>query len=175
MKWFALIILTLGVAFVQIPSSPKKQETKVVDMDYDHYRTTIIGLVSILLACFSSGFAGVYFERIIKSKASNLWLGVFSLGFSFAGMLMNDGSQISKLGFFHGYNSTTWLAAGGLIVALVMKYADNILKSFAAALSIIISMIVSAILWDFRPSLLFLIGTFFVLFSIYLYGIPEKK
>jgi len=44
-------------------------------------------------------------------------------------------------------------ALGGLVVAAVMKYADNILKGFAAALSIVLSSIISYFfLSDFYPT-----------------------
>ena len=44
-------------------------------------------------------------------------------------------------------------ALGGLIVAAVIKYADNILKCFATALAIIISSVLSYfVLNDFSPS-----------------------
>ena len=45
-------------------------------------------------------------------------------------------------------------AAGGLVVAAVIKYADNILKGFATAVSIVLSSIFSYLLLaDFTPSL----------------------
>lgn len=44
-------------------------------------------------------------------------------------------------------------ALGGLIVAMVIKYADNILKGFATSLSIIISALISyLVLDDFNPT-----------------------
>lgn len=52
--------------------------------------------------------------------------------------------------------STTVLylqALGGLVVAMVIKYADNILKGFATSLSIIISALISyLVLDDFNPT-----------------------
>ena len=43
---------------------------------------------------------------------------------------------------------------GGLIIAAVIKYADNIIKGFANALSIILSSLVSYfVLNDFNPNL----------------------
>ena len=43
-------------------------------------------------------------------------------------------------------------ALGGLVIAAVIKYADNILKGFATSLSIILSSIVSYfLLQDFSP------------------------
>lgn len=44
-------------------------------------------------------------------------------------------------------------ALGGLVVAAVMKFADNILKGFATSVSIVISSVVSYFfLSDFNPS-----------------------
>lgn len=73
-------------------------------------------------------------------------------------------------GFFYGYNFWTWAticcqALGGLIVAVVVKYADNILKGFATSLSIILSCIASTFLFDFQITLLFIIGAGLVLYG----------
>ena len=48
-------------------------------------------------------------------------------------MKFQDGSVISEKGFFTGYDNFVWFtvmqnALGGLLVAVVVKYADNILK-----------------------------------------------
>jgi len=47
--------------------------------------------------------------------------------------VLNSIFQIEKNGFFYGYDSLVWLiiliqAFSGLLVAVVVKYADNILK-----------------------------------------------
>jgi len=66
-------------------------------------------------------------------------------------------------------------AAGGLVVAAVMKYADNILKGFATSVSIVLSSIISYFfLADFHPSLLFLIGAFLVLVATFMYSKPQS-
>ena len=44
-------------------------------------------------------------------------------------------------------------ATGGLLVAVVVKYADNILKGFACSLAIIFSSIISIFLFGFQLSL----------------------
>ena len=62
-------------------------------------------------------------------------------------------------------------ALGGLVIAAVIKYADNILKGFATSISIILSSIVSYfLLKDFEPSTLFIIGSSFVIAATFLYG-----
>jgi len=60
---------------------------------------------------------------------------------------------------------------GGLLVAVVVKYADNILKGFATSAAIIIACIVSVYLFDVTLSIQFIFGTVLVMLSIYLYAI----
>lgn len=97
--------------------------------------------------------------------------------FSFTHWLLRlqDGSGIATNGFFYGYTIYTWLAIlnqafGGLLVAVVVKYADNILKGYATSLSIIISCICSVYLFDFELSFIFAVGSSMVCLAVYLYS-----
>ena len=65
-------------------------------------------------------------------------------------------------------------ATGGLIVAMVVKYADNILKGFATSLAIIFSCAVSIYLFDFHLTLQFALGTLLVMASVFLYSYTPK-
>lgn len=57
--------------------------------------------------------------------------------------------QLIAISFFN----SALQAYGGLVIALVVKYADNILKGFAVSLSIIISSFISYwFLNDFQPT-----------------------
>jgi UDP-galactose transporter len=124
-----------------------------------------VGLIAVLIACALSGLAGVTFEKILKtsssSKNTTLWVRNCQLSFwslfpsLFIGVLWKDGDAISKTGFFAGYNWVVWMAivfqaAGGVIVALVINYADNIAKNFATSVSIVLSCVASAYFFDFK-------------------------
>jgi hypothetical protein len=61
-------------------------------------------------------------------------------------------------------------AIGGLIVAVVVKYADNILKGFASSFSIVTSMLLCYWLFDLVPNRYFSIGAVLVLVSMYMYS-----
>lgn len=39
-----------------------------------------MGLMAVLIACFSSGFAGVYFEKILKETKQSVWIRNIQLG-----------------------------------------------------------------------------------------------
>ncbi|XP_054764033.1 UDP-N-acetylglucosamine transporter-like isoform X1 [Lytechinus pictus] len=178
-KWISLILLMAGVALVQMPSESKPKETE------QSMSSELIGLIAVLCACFSSGFAGVYFEKILKGTKQSLWLrniqlAFFGVIFGLGGVIGKDGSKVAEDGFLQGYNTITWVvvilqALGGLIIAAVIKYADNILKGFATSLSIILSTVISYyLLHDFTPSSYFFIGAAFVISATFLYGYVPK-
>lgn len=39
-----------------------------------------VGIIAVLLACLSSGFSGVYFEKIVKGTAISMWMRNLQLG-----------------------------------------------------------------------------------------------
>ena len=107
-------------------------------------------------------------------------MGLPSIIISFFTIYIEDGETVSKKGFFVGYSNIVWTvilvqAVGGLIVAVVVKYADNVLKTFASSFGIVISCIISAIFFDFHPNLAFLVGASCVVMSTVLYSKPEQK
>jgi UDP-sugar transporter A1/2/3 len=68
-------------------------------------------------------------------------MAVFSFFVSVTGAFCFDKSMILRQGFFYGYTVYAWatvvlMSMGGILVAVVVKYADNVLKGFATSLSI---------------------------------------
>ena len=55
----------------------------------------------------------------------------------------------------------------------MIKYADNILKNFSTAISIIISSIISWMFMGFNLTALFIVGVAMVNYAVYLYGKRE--
>ncbi|ERE92040.1 UDP-N-acetylglucosamine transporter [Cricetulus griseus] len=179
-QWLSLVILMAGVAFVQWPSDSQELHSKELSTG-----SQFVGLMAVLTACFSSGFAGVYFEKILKETKQSVWirniqLGFFGSIFGLMGVYVYDGELVSKNGFFQGYNQLTWIvvvlqALGGLVIAAVIKYADNILKGFATSLSIILSTVISYFwLQDFVPTSVFFLGAILVIAATFLYGYDPK-
>ena len=61
-------------------------------------------------------------------------------------------------------------------MAVVVKYADNVLKGFATSLSILISCAVSAIWFnDISLNLAFILGAIIVLAAVYVYGVAPTN
>ena len=177
-QWISLLVLVAGVALVQSPTVANTQPGK---------QDSVVGLLAVLVACCSSGFAGVFYERLVKQSCQpsmvirNLQLGLFSLIFSFSTMLAYNWTDILELGIFYGYTSSVVAviclqAFGGLVVAATIKYADNILKGFATSVSIIVSGLVSWLLLDdLSPGPAFLAGACLVLAASLLYSLQNPK
>ena len=111
--------------------------------------------------------------------AKNVQLSVFALIIALITAFAKDHEAILSNGFFQGYNRLVVLvvaleAGGGLVVAAVIKYADNILKSFATSVSIVTSTIVSSWVFGFTISRLFVGGCVFVFFSSVLYARDDE-
>lgn len=220
-RWTAVILLTLGVIIVSVPSGPKDSALVIHDMS-DHFfprsmhelgqaaggavdvareltRRAVdgladgaaglykrsatyegieadidpepkmnysLGVTAVLVAAVVSGLTGVYFEKVLKESASpvsvwtrNIQLSFYSLFPALIfGVILKDGDDIAKHGFFEGYNSVVWTAIvfqaiGGVLTSLCINYADNIAKNFATSISIIISFIFSVWFFGFRVSI----------------------
>jgi hypothetical protein len=63
-------------------------------------------------------------------------------------------------------------AFGGLNVAFILRYADNILKGFAAAFSTIASCLVEVVWFGFQPTIPFLLGGLLINVAVFLYNTP---
>jgi UDP-sugar transporter A1/2/3 len=177
-QWGSLLILVIGVALVQLSQGG---ETRVLTVEQN--RT--LGFAAALGACILSGFAGIFFEKMLKTSDLSVWmrniqLSLLSLPLSLMTAYANDGSAINSKGFFFGYDWFVWFlvlqqACGGLIVAVVVKYADNILKGFATSLAIVLSCVVSIYLFGFVVTMQFAFGTLLVTASVFLYGYDPSK
>eukprot|EP00755_Sulcionema_specki_P025766 Sspe_Gene.84057::Locus_55175_Transcript_1_1_Confidence_1.000_Length_1502::g.84057::m.84057/K15272/SLC35A1_2_3; solute carrier family 35 (UDP-sugar transporter), member A1/2/3 len=174
-QWGSLVVLTTGVVLIQLPSGTDRHRQ-------DHKDSWVLGLTACIVSGTSSAFASVYFEKILKSTPTSLWmrniqLGVFALPLSYATMVATSPPNQP---IFYGYTAMTWVliavqAFGGLLVAAVMKFADNILKGFATALAIALSGVVSAVFLGFVPSFAFLLGASTVIGATVLYSLYPPK
>ncbi|PIK40471.1 putative CMP-sialic acid transporter-like, partial [Apostichopus japonicus] len=102
-QWMAIVLLFFGVALVQLESIENKEDPS------QQVKFDVRGLVAILLSCLCSGFAGVYFEKILKGSETSLWirniqLYVFGIASAGTGVILKDLPAIMSNGFFQGYD-----------------------------------------------------------------------
>mmetsp|Transcript_17025 Transcript_17025/g.18940 ORF Transcript_17025/g.18940 Transcript_17025/m.18940 type:complete len:393 (-) Transcript_17025:322-1500(-) len=149
-RWRAMISLMMGVLLFTEPIWNDADKPKVQEGG-----NALIGTVAVLIEVVLSGFASIYFEKVIKSDPEQLgiWernfqlaLGSFPIYIMF--IITNGGGNA---GYFGGWSYLAFIlsllgAAGGLLVALSIKYGDSILKTLATTGAIIISSVLDHVL-----------------------------
>ncbi|TNN52374.1 CMP-sialic acid transporter [Liparis tanakae] len=176
LQWFSVFMLCGGVTLVQW----KPAEATKVQIEQNPF----LGFVAIAIAVICSGFAGVYFEKVLKSSDTSLWVRNIQMYLSgivvtLIGVFITDGEKVLEKGFFFGY--TPWVcfvvflaSVGGLYTSVVVKYTDNIMKGFSAAAAIILSTVASVVMFGLQITVSFASGALLVCVSIYLYGLPKQ-
>ena len=80
---------------------------------------------------------------------------------------------------FNGYTITTWmvvlnLGSTGLLVSWLMKHADNIVKVYSTSMAMLLTMIISIFLFNFKPTLQLFLGIIICMMSLHMYFAPSN-
>jgi solute carrier family 35 (UDP-sugar transporter), member A1/2/3 len=185
-QWLCLVGLSIGVAIVVLgESSGSSSSTAATDQNL------FVGLLAVTIACVSSALAGVYFEKVVKTagtdkqKPVSVWMRNIQLAFFtiwtalFQGWYSGNQAEGSNQPYFHGFTGWVWIlvglqAGGGLLVAAVIKYADNVLKGLATGVSVCFATAISTILFGTPLSSQFTIGAALILASVFFFSNPVK-
>lgn len=142
-KWRALITLMMGVLLFSEPIWNKDDNNKNPEGG-----NVFLGTAAVLIEVTLSGFASIYFEKVIKTDPEQLgiWERNYQLAFGsipiyIMFMLWEHGGVA---GYFGGWSVVAGIlallgAAGGMLVALSIKHGDSILKTLATTGAIVLS------------------------------------
>lgn len=134
-QWLSLFILFCGIAIVQVQNIGSSASTDgQVNTNCSHthvsnnFKSPFIGFVSVILACTFSGFAGVYFEKVLKGSKVSVWLrnvqlGLFGTIIAFIAAYLKDGADIQEKGFFFGYNKLVWCVVANQVSSVTVAIA----------------------------------------------------
>ena len=187
-QYSLLVLLTIGVIIVQ--GQGKSGMSRSTSNDTEN---STIGVLAVLLACLTSGTAGVLLEKIFKSRttgrqtafshtvwARNVQLSLISIPFAVLGVLGQDASILFPGNVFRGYDEFVWgvvalQAIGGLLIAYIMKFSNNILKCLAIAISICCCAVYSIATEELvlTPSLA--AGVLLVCFAVWAFSLSTSK
>ena len=139
--------------------------------------------MSALLAAGLSGFAGVYLEKMFTSGSTSLWtrnvqLCLFAIPLQIFAVVQWDGDVVAQNGLLQGFRASTLAVVtvqvgGALLTAFVIKFAGNVLKTFATVLALLCTCSISTFLFDFNPTVLFHVGVTITALSICMYAYPS--
>lgn len=142
-KWRALISLMMGVLLFSEPIWNRDDNSKNPEGG-----NVLLGTAAVLIEVTLSGFASIYFEKVIKTDPEQLgiWERNYQLAFGsipiyLMFMVWEDGGVA---GYFGGWSIVAGIlallgAAGGMLVALSIKHGDSILKTLATTGAIVLS------------------------------------
>jgi len=164
-----------------------------------------VGVAAVLLSSLLSGFANIYFEKVLKEAeceyedscelpeegaapnapvslwVRNVQLALFSIPQAVLLLLVSGHSRsvIAEHGLLAGFSPIVWLvtlltAGGGLLIAAVVKYADNVLKTYATAIAIVVTCIIGTVTTGVAPTPFFLCGMALVLLSMLMYNDVDR-
>ncbi|CEG37693.1 udp-n-acetylglucosamine transporter [Plasmopara halstedii] len=182
-QWCAMVALMAGVAicsYSRLPSASQHSDEATSSKRF-------IGVCIMLGLAVNSGLAAAYFERVMKAHKGvqtqqtidplwvrNLQLSAISVLVTCFDLVRNFG-QVWTSGFFYGFQPVVFAviflqAVGGLTIAAVVRYSDNIVKNFGTSFSLILSCIISNYMFDETAPLSFYFGVCLVVGSVFVYG-----
>mmetsp|Transcript_30847 Transcript_30847/g.52798 ORF Transcript_30847/g.52798 Transcript_30847/m.52798 type:complete len:298 (-) Transcript_30847:240-1133(-) len=162
-------------------------EEEAVGAEGPRAQNIAVGVVAFLVATSCSSFAGVYVELMLTGgdKPSlwlrNIQLAVYSSIAATIGLAStaSGNPMFREGGFFYGlgfwaWTAILWQAVGGILVAVVIKHAGNILRCFASGLAIVIAGAGGWLLFDHEIKLTFVVGVAFVVIASCMYVDPAR-
>ena len=180
-KWRALLLLVLGCITVGVSTSNNSSTNSNESRNIGH---TILGYGAVLLEVIMSGFASIYFEKVVKSKTEvitvwerNFQLSCYSLmvylGYmGYSGMTSTGPSSgiinLSQWSFLT-FAVSSLGAIGGLLVAATLKYANSILKTLATSGAIVFSTVFGHTFLDGPLNFYVTVGCSTVIIAIFNY------
>jgi len=164
MQWVSLALLSAGVTIVVLENNGDR-----VDESLEGSTPWIrhIGIIAVLSGSLCSALAGVLFEKYVKqdetadlggeSQKPSLWmrniqLAVFSSLCACAKELF-EASSSEKKSFLAGFTEWVWFliflrASTGLLVAVIIRRMDNVVKGFTSGVSIVVGIFGSSLVFD---------------------------
>ncbi|CAF0781130.1 unnamed protein product [Brachionus calyciflorus] len=194
-KWFSISLLFISgilysLANLKTSQSIEKNVGKLLlSKNFETKSTEIyiteIGLVMVCIYAFISGLSGVYNEYLLKINNSdsifeqNFYLYSYGCMYNFIGFFLEK--KISKdenFDFFTGFNLYTLLIIftqvfNGFLMSLVMKYSSNITRLFVISSSLIVTTVLSVIIFSLKLNIYFYFCFSCIMFALFLYNFYE--
>merc|ERR1719188_111090 len=159
-QYLAIWQLACGTAMSQVPECHGLGGAAAAEQDQSSFSALLLAVLS----CMLSAFGGVYSEKLLKDQPKdsihwqNIQLYAWGIMFNFLGMLVDGGGNgVRQEGFFGGYNPWACIvvvnnALNGLAISAILKYADNIARVYAHACAMLLTMVLSVILFSQAPT-----------------------
>mmetsp|Transcript_107131 Transcript_107131/g.303568 ORF Transcript_107131/g.303568 Transcript_107131/m.303568 type:complete len:392 (-) Transcript_107131:75-1250(-) len=161
-QYLAIWQLACGTAVSQIRSSNSERASAAETSAY-------FGFLLCMFSCLLSALGGIYTEKLLKDKLEdsihwqNLQLYSWGIAFNMVGTFIHAPDVLTSNRFFEGYNVYTFCGilnntVMGLTIAAILKYFDNIARVFAHAIAMLVTMLLSVMLFGTEPTMQLVLG-----------------
>lgn len=182
-QWLSLALLTVGCLIKQISFDSDKDTQTFHGKNTSGFDFSVSAIL-ILVQTFCSCFAGVYNEYILKGKGCNVNIFIQNVYMYLDSIMCNVVVLLLSGDFSNVLNSSTFFnvlsfkviiiiinnAAIGIVTSFFLNYLNSILKTFASALELVFTAIVSYILFGIPIYLNTIISIATVSFAVFLYS-----
>lgn len=155
-KWRTLFMMVCGVVIISVSSAPNQQRnpSTTVDSSYAEY---LVGIMCAATQTILSGFAAVYFEKVLKSQQEkepfNVWDRNIQLAVISIVIYFPTATYETNFDLLTGFSPLIWFicllhAAGGILVALSVLYSDSIAKTVAVCGGLVLTTVMGHQMFD---------------------------
>ncbi|KAL5961435.1 putative UDP-sugar transporter protein SLC35A4 [Taenia solium] len=141
---------------------------------------TFKGIIMISIYCTVSGFASVYTEYVLKKRVrmslnvQNATLYVFGIITNGLLYVFQEAIVTGSFDMFQGFSIYTWIlvvtqAISGIFIGFVMKYASSILRLFIISSAMIVTTVLSVLIFGLVLKTSFLFSAGLVVCALILY------
>ena len=172
LQWKALVLLALGSCVTQLQTKETAEFKKVS-----------WGYALVFINSFASGAGGVTSELLLKGNSNDRsdpihWQNIQLYFFGFLFGLGSSWSNIIQNNAFLGFNTYAYatiisLTMAGLLVSFILKYLDNFVKCFVAAVAIVCVALVHGAAQNEAPRLHLIIGIILTCLALEQYNMPQ--
>ncbi|KAL1515668.1 hypothetical protein AB1Y20_002285 [Prymnesium parvum] len=151
----------------------------------ERHENSLGGAGAMLLSTILSAYAGVFLERLFKTIKLSLWmqslqLSLFALPIAASCVAVYDFPAMRAGELMVGFNRWAWSAVllnaiGGVAVSMALKYADNIQKTFAVGVSIVLNCTISALFLDIAMTWKTVTGVVLVVGATFLFSLQSAQ
>lgn len=181
-QWISLLLLTIGCMLKQLnfteedPLRPAVKKMGALDFNIN----ALFILVQVICSCL----AGVYNEYLLKEKGANVNIFVQNIFMYLDSIICNSfmllfqdnvsealsSENLSKLFHFKVLIIMINNSAIGIITSFFLKTLNSILKTFASALELLLTAVLSYLLFGIPIYINTVLAIFTVMIAIYLYS-----
>jgi len=172
-RWRSLCCLVCGVVTItqfSLQENARKHATDQLETQEKDVYEFCVGTAAVLLEVTLSGFCSIYFEKVVKSKKVQLTVFDRNVQLATYSIILYLPNFFWE-GFFRHWSYMTVLvsilgAAGGILVALSVRYADAIMKSIATSGAIVFTALFGYLFLDGPMGLPTVVGSIVTICSI---------